>query len=125
MAQRTQAQEAKQKAEAAASQAAEKERQAQKAETDCETQIRRLNEEMPQKQGNAEEFNQQYQQTMAEKSLDEAQWRQLAETYPDVEIADRLQEKVEAFKEKKPQQKKSVRRRRTPLPSRKSRTWSS
>lgn len=101
VAQRTQAQEAKQKAEAAASQAAEKERQAQKAETDCETQIRRLNEEMPQKQGNAEEFNQQYQQTMAEKSLDEAQWRQLAETYPDVEIADRLQEKVEAFKEKK------------------------
>ena len=43
VAQRTQAQEAKQKAEAAASQAAEKERQAQKAETDCETQIRRLN----------------------------------------------------------------------------------
>lgn len=101
VAQRTQAQEAKQKAEAAASQAAEKERQAQKAETDCETQIRRLNEEMPQKQANAEELNQQYQQTMAEKSLDEAQWRQLAETYPDVEIADRLQEKVEAFKEKK------------------------
>ena len=101
VAQRTQAQEAKQKAEAAASQAAEKERQAQKAETDCETQIRRLNEEMPQKQGNAEEFNQQYQQTMAEKSLDEAQWRQLAETYPDVKIADSLQEKVEAFKEKK------------------------
>lgn len=101
VAQRTQAQEAKQKAEAAASQAAEKERQAQKAETDCETQIRRLNEEMPQKQGNAEEFNQQYQQTMAEKSLDEAQWRQLAETYPDVEIADRLQEEAEAFKEKK------------------------
>lgn len=101
VAQRTQAQEAKQKAEAAASQAAEKERQAQKAETDCETQIRRLNEEMPQKQANAEEFNQQYQQTMAEKSLDEAQWRQLAETYPDVKIADSLQEKVEAFKEKK------------------------
>lgn len=101
VAQRTQAQEAKQKAEAAASQAAEKERQAQKAETDCETQIRRLNEEMPQKQGNAEEFNQQYQQTMAEKSLDEAQWRQLAETYPDVKIADRLQEEAEAFKEKK------------------------
>lgn len=101
VAQRTQAQEAKQKAEAAASQAAEKESQAQKAETDCETQIRRLNEEMPQKQGNAEEFNQQYQQTMAEKSLDEAQWRQLAETYPDVEIADRLQEEAEAFKEKK------------------------
>lgn len=101
VAQRTQAQEAKEKAEAAASQAAEKERQAQKAETDCETQIRRLNEEMPQKQANAEEFNQQYQQTMAEKSLDEAQWKSLTETYPDVKIADRLQEETEAFKEKK------------------------
>ncbi len=101
VAQRTQAQEAKQKAEAAASQAAEKERQAQKAETDCETQIRRLNEEMPQKQANAEEFNQQYQQTMADKSLDEAQWKSLTETYPDVKIADRLQEETEAFKEKK------------------------
>lgn len=101
VAQRTQAQEAKQKAEAAASQAAEKERQAQKAETDCETQIRRLNEEMPQKQANAEEFNQQYQQTMAEKSLDETQWQALTEIYPDVKIADRLQEEAEAFKEKK------------------------
>lgn len=101
VAQRTQAQEAKQKAEAAASQAAEKERQAQKAETECTARIQQLDAEMPQKQANAEEFNQQYQQTMAEKSLDEAQWRQLAETYPDVEIADRLQEKVEAFKEKK------------------------
>lgn len=101
VAQRTQAQEAKQKAETAASQAAEKERQAQKAETDCETQIRRLNEEMPQKQANAEEFNQQYQQTMAEKSLDETQWQALTETYPDVKIADRLQEEAEAFKEKK------------------------
>ena len=125
VAQRTQAQEAKQKAEAAASQAAEKERQAQKAETDCETQIRRLNEEMPQKQANAEEFNQQYQQTMAEKSLDEAQWKSLTETYPDVKIADRLQEETEAFKEKKTQKRQSVRRRRTPLPGRKSRTWSS
>lgn len=101
VAQRTQAQEAKQKAEAAARQAAEKERQAQKAETDCETQIRRLNEEMPQKQANAEEFNQQYQQTMAEKSLDETQWQALTEIYPDVKIADRLQEEAEAFKEKK------------------------
>lgn len=101
VAQRTQAKEAKQKAEAAASQAAEKERQAQKAETDCETQIRRLNEEMPQKQANAEEFNQQYQQTMTEKSLDETQWQALTETYPDVKIADRLQEEAEAFKEKK------------------------
>ena len=101
VAQRTQAQEAKKKAEAAASQATEKERQAQKAETDCETQIRRLNEEMPQKQANAEEFNQQYQQMMAEKSLDETQWQALTETYPDVKIADRLQEEAEAFKEKK------------------------
>lgn len=100
VAQRTQAQEAKQKAEAAASQAAEKERQAQKAETDCETQIRRLNEEMPQKQGNAEEFNQQYQQTMAEKSLDEAQWRQLTADY-DAEEPDRLQKEVSDFDQKK------------------------
>lgn len=101
VAQRTQAQEAKQKAEAAASQAAEKERQAQKAETECTARIQQLDAEMPQKQANAEEFNQQYQQTMAEKSQDEAQWRQLAETYPDVKIADRLQEEAEAFKEKK------------------------
>lgn len=100
VAQRTQAQEAKQKAEAAASQAAEKERQAQKAETDCETQIRRLNEEMPQKQANAEEFNQQYQQTMAEKSLDEAQWRQLTADY-DAEEPERLQKKVNDFDQKK------------------------
>lgn len=100
VAQRTQAQEAKQKAEAAASQAAEKERQAQKAETDCETQIRRLNEEMPQKQANAEEFNQQYQQAMADKSLDEAQWQALTANY-DAEEPDRLQKKVNDFDQKK------------------------
>ena len=100
VAQRTQAQEAKEKAEAAASQAAEKERQAQKAETDCETQIRRLNEEMPQKQVNAAEFNQQYQQTMAEKSLDEAQWKSLTAGY-DAEEPDRLQKEVEEFNVKK------------------------
>lgn len=100
VAQRTQAQEAKQKAEAAASQAAEKERQAQKAETDCETQTRRLNEEMPQKQANAEEFNQQYQQTMADKSLDEAQWQALTANY-DAEEPDRLQKKVNDFDQKK------------------------
>lgn len=100
VAQRTQAQEAKQKAEAVASQAAEKERQAQKAETDCETQIRRLNEEMPQKQANAEEFNQQYQQTMAEKSLDETQWQALTANY-DAEEPDRLQKKVNDFDQKK------------------------
>lgn len=90
----------KKKAETAASQAAEKERQAQKAETDCETQIRRLNEEMPQKQANAEEFNQQYQQTMAEKSLDEAQWRQLTADY-DAEEPDRLQKEVSEFDQRK------------------------
>lgn len=100
VAQRTQAQEAKQKAEAAASQAAEKERQAQKAETDCETQIRRLNEEMPQKQANAEEFNQQYQQTMAEKSLDETQWQALTANY-DAEEPDRLQKEVSDFDQRK------------------------
>lgn len=100
VAQRTQAQEAKEKAEAAASQAAEKERQAQKAETDCETQIRRLNEEMPQKQANAEELNQQYQQTMAEKSLDETQWQALTANY-DAEEPDRLQKEVSDFDQKK------------------------
>lgn len=100
VAQRTQAQEAKEKAEAAASQAAEKERQAQKAETDCETQIRRLNEEMPQKQANAEEFNQQYQQTMAEKSLDETQWQALTANY-DAAEPDRLQKKVNDFDQRK------------------------
>lgn len=101
VAQRTQAQEAKQKAEAAASQAAEKESQAQKAETECTARIQQLDAEMPKKQADMEEFNKQYQQTMAEKSLDEAQWQALTETYPDVKIADSLQEKVEAFKEKK------------------------
>lgn len=100
VAQRTQAQEAKQKAETAASQAAEKERQAQKAETDCETQIRRLNEEMPQKQANAEEFNQQYQQTMADKSLDETQWQALTANY-DAEEPDRLQKVVSDFDQRK------------------------
>lgn len=101
VAQRTQAQEAKQKAETTESQAAEKERQAQKAETECRARIQQLDAEMPQKQANAEEFNQQYQQTMAEKSLDETQWQALTETYPDVKIADRLQEEAEGFKEKK------------------------
>ena len=84
VAQRTQAQEAKQKAEAAASQAAEKERQAQKAETECTARIQQLDAEMPKKQADVEEFNQQYQQTMAEKSLD-----------------DRLQKKVNDFDQKK------------------------
>ncbi len=101
VAQRTQAKEAKQKAEAAASQAAGKERQAQKTETECRARIQQLDAEMPKKLADAEEFNQQYQQTMAEKSLDETQWQALTETYPDVKIADRLQEEAEGFKEKK------------------------
>ena len=100
VAQRAQAREAREKAEAAASQAAEKERQAQKAETDCETQIRRLNEEMPQKQANGEEFNQQYQQTMVEKSLDEVQWKSLTADY-DAEEPDRLQKVVSDFDQRK------------------------
>ena len=100
VAQRTQAQEAKQKAKTAASQAAEKERQAQKAETECRARIQQLNEEMPQKQANAEEFNRQYQQTMAEKSLDEAQWKSLTADY-DAEEPDRLQKVVSDFDQRK------------------------
>ena len=100
VAQRTQAQEAKQKAEAAASQAAEKERQAQKAETECRARIQQLDAEMPKKQADAEEFNQQYQQTMAEKSLDEAQWQALTANY-DAGEPDRLQKKVNDFDQKK------------------------
>ena len=100
VAQRTQAQEAKQKAEAAASQAAEKERQAQKAETECTARIQQLDAEMPKKQADVEEFNQQYQQTMAEKSLDEAQWQALTANY-DAEEPDRLQKKVNDFDQKK------------------------
>ena len=60
----------------------------------------RLNEEMPQKQANAEEFNQQYQRTMADKSLDEAQWRQLTAGY-DAEEPDRLQKEVSDFDQRK------------------------
>lgn len=100
VAQRTQAQEAKQKAEAAASQAAEKERQAQKAETECTARIQQLDAEMPKKQADVEEFNQQYQQTMAEKSLDETQWQALTANY-DAEEPDRLQKKVNDFDQKK------------------------
>ena len=55
---------------------------------------------MPQKQANAEEFNQQYQQTIAEKSLDEAQWQALTANY-DAEEPDRLQKKVNDFDQKK------------------------
>lgn len=100
VAQRTQAKEAKQKAEAAASQAAGKERQAQKTETECRARIQQLDAEMPKKQADAEEFNQQYQQTMAEKSLDEAQWQALTANY-DAEEPDRLQKKVNDFDQKK------------------------
>lgn len=100
VAQRTQAQEAKQKAEAAASQAAEKERQAQKAETECTARIQQLDAEMPKKQADVEEFNQQYQQTMAEKSLDETQWQALTANY-DAEEPDRLQKEVSDFGQRK------------------------
>lgn len=100
VAQRTQAREAKEKAEAAARQAAEKERQAQKAETECRARIQQLDAEMPKKQADAEEFNQQYQQTMAEKSLDETQWQALTANY-DAEEPDRLQKKVNDFDQKK------------------------
>ena len=100
VAQRTQAQEAKQKAEAAARQATEKERQAQKAETECRARIQQLDAEMPKIQADAEEFNQQYQQTMAEKSLDETQWQALTANY-DAEEPDRLQKKVNDFDQKK------------------------
>lgn len=100
VAQRTQAESALKQAKAAENQAKDDERQAQKAETDCETQIRRLNEEMPQKQANAEEFNQQYQQTMAEKSLDEAQWQALTANY-DAEEPDCLQKVVSDFDQRK------------------------
>lgn len=101
VAQRTQAESALKQANAAENQAKDDERRAHDAESACKTRIQRLNEEMPQKQADAEKFNQQYQQLMAEKSLEEAQWKALTETYPDVKIADSLQEKVEAFKEKK------------------------
>lgn len=100
VAQRTQAQETKQKAEAAASQAAEKERQAQKAETECRARIQQLDAEMPKKQADAEEFNQQYQQTMAEKSLDETQWQALTANY-DAEEPNRLQKEVSDFDQRK------------------------
>lgn len=100
VAQRTQAREAKQKAESAASQAAEKERQAQKAKTECRARIQQLDAEMPKKQADVEEFNQQYQQTMAEKSLDEAQWQAMTANY-DAEEPDRLQKEVSDFDQRK------------------------
>lgn len=100
VAQRTQAESALKQAKAAENQAKDDERQAHDAEAACETRIQQLNEEMPQKQVNAAEFNQQYQQTMAEKSLDEAQWKSLTADY-DAEEPDRLQKKVNDFDQKK------------------------
>ena len=100
VAQRVQAEAALKQAKAAENQAKDDERQAHDAEAACETRIRRLNEEMPQKQANAEEFNQQYQQTMADKSLDEAQWKSLTADY-DAEEPDRLQKKVNDFDQRK------------------------
>ena len=100
VAQRVQAEAALKQAKAAENQAKDDERQAHDAEAACETRIRRLNEEMPQKQANAEEFNQQYQQTMAEKSLDEAQWQALTANY-DAEEPDRLLKKVNDFDQRK------------------------
>lgn len=100
VAQRTQAESALKQAKAAENQAKDDERQAHDAEAACETRIQQLNEEMPQKQVNAAEFNQQYQQTMAEKSLDEAQWKSLTADY-DAEEPDRLQKVVSDFDQRK------------------------
>lgn len=100
VAQRTQAESALKQAKAAENQAKDDERQAHDAEAACETRIQQLNEEMPQKQADAEEFNQQYQQTMAEKSLDEAQWKSLTADY-DAEEPDRLQKVVSEFDQRK------------------------
>lgn len=100
VAQRTQAESALKQAKAAENQAKDDERQAHDAEAACETRIQQLNEEMPQKQVNAAEFNQQYQQTMADKSLDEAQWKSLTANY-DAEEPDRLQKKVNDFDQRK------------------------
>lgn len=100
VAQRVQAESALKQAKAAENQAKDDERRAHDAESACEMRIQQLNEEMPQKQVNAAEFNQQYQQTMAEKSLDEAQWRQLTADY-DAEEPDRLQKVVSDFDQRK------------------------
>lgn len=100
VAQRTQAESALKQAKAAENQAKDDERQAHDAEAACETRIQQLDAEMPQKQANAEELNKQYQRTMAEKSLDEAQWKSLTAGY-DAEEPDRLQKKVNDFDQKK------------------------
>lgn len=100
VAQRVQAEAALKQAKAAENQAKDDERRAHDAESACETRIQQLNEEMPQKQVNAAEFNQQYQQTMADKSLDEAQWKSLTADY-DAEEPDRLQKEVSDFEQRK------------------------
>lgn len=100
VAQRVQAEAALKQAKAAENQAKDDERQAHDAEAACETRIQQLNEEMPQKQVNAAEFNQQYQQTMAEKSLDEAQRKSLTADY-DAEEPERLQKVVSDFDQRK------------------------
>lgn len=100
VAQRVQAEAALKQAKAAENQAKDDERRAHDAESACETRIQQLNEEMPQKQVNAAEFNQQYQQTMADKSLDEAQWKSLTADY-DAEEPDRLQKEVSDFDQRK------------------------
>ena len=96
VAQRTQVESALKQANAAENQAKDDERRAHDAEAACETRIQKLNEELPQKQADAEKLNQQYQQMMAEKSLDEAQWKVLTADY-DAEEPDRLQKEVGEF----------------------------
>lgn len=100
VAQRVQAEAALKQANAAENQAKDDERQAHDAKAACETRIKQLDAEMPKKQANAEELNKQYQRTMAEKSLDEAQWKSLTAGY-DAEEPDRLQKKVNDFDQKK------------------------
>lgn len=100
VAQRVQAEAALKQANAAENQAKDDERQAHDAKAACETRIQQLDAEMPKKQANAEELNKQYQRTMAEKSLDEAQWKSLTAGY-DAEEPDRLQKKVNDFDQKK------------------------
>ena len=100
VAQRVQAEAALKQANAAENQAKDDERQAHDAKAACETRIQQLDAEMPKKQANAEELNKQYQRTMAEKSLDEAQWKSLTADY-DAEEPDRLQKKVNDFDQRK------------------------
>ena len=100
VAQRVQAEAALKQANAAENQAKDDERQAHDAKAACETRIQQLDAEMPKKQANAEELNKQYQRTMAEKSLDEAQWQALTANY-DAEEPDRLQKVVSDFDQRK------------------------